>query len=64
MIVDTFIVLNGIRILSIVAIILVFASNIVTLVHDVQAVNRFVSAGKNDSTQTNNSTVTVVDYIS
>ncbi|KIK09595.1 hypothetical protein K443DRAFT_127499 [Laccaria amethystina LaAM-08-1] len=34
-----FIGLNGVRILSIIALILVFASNIVTLVHDIQAVN-------------------------
>lgn len=45
-----FIGLNGVRILSIIALILVFSSNIVTLVHDVQAVNRFVAAGKTDST--------------
>jgi len=59
----TFIILNGIRILSIIALILVFTSNIVTLVHDVQAVNRFV-AGNTDSAQTNNSTVADLDYIS
>lgn len=61
----TFIALNAIRILSIVALILVFASNIVTLVHDVQAVNRFVAAGKAASTtQPINGTTTDVDYIS
>jgi hypothetical protein len=32
-------------VLSIIALILVFSSNIVTLVHDVQAVNRFLAAG-------------------
>jgi len=37
----TFIGLNGLRILSIIALLLVFSSNIVTLVHDIQAVNRF-----------------------
>lgn len=51
---DTFIGLNGVRILSIIALILVFASNIVTLVHDIEAVNRFVAADTSGS----NSTVT------
>jgi len=60
----TFITLNGIRILSIVALILVFASNIVTLVHDIEAVNRFAVAGNDASPQTNNSTMTSGDYIS
>jgi len=41
----TFIGLNGVRILSIIALILVLASNIVTLVHDIEAVNRFLAAG-------------------
>ncbi|KAF8889045.1 hypothetical protein BD779DRAFT_1611157 [Infundibulicybe gibba] len=55
----TFIGLNGVRILSIIALILVFSSNIVTLVHDVQAVNRFVAAGKVAS----NSTTTLGDQL-
>ncbi|KAK7055372.1 hypothetical protein R3P38DRAFT_1353733 [Favolaschia claudopus] len=37
----TFIGLNGLRVLSVIAMLLVFSSNIVQLVHDVQAVNRF-----------------------
>ncbi|KAJ7270771.1 hypothetical protein B0H12DRAFT_1008920 [Mycena haematopus] len=37
----TFIGLNGLRILSVIGLLLVFSSNIVTLVHDLQAVNRF-----------------------
>jgi len=41
----TFIGLNGLRIFSIIGLLLVFSSNIVTLVHDIQAVNRF-QAGK------------------
>lgn len=41
-----FISLNAVRILSIVALLLVFSSNIVTLVNDVKAVNRFMEAGK------------------
>lgn len=60
---DTFIALNGIRILSIIALLLVFASNIVTLVQDVQAVNRFVTYSKNNSAQTDNSTMTNMNYI-
>ncbi|KAG5646184.1 hypothetical protein DXG03_004237 [Asterophora parasitica] len=67
-----FIGLNGIRILSIIALLLVFASNIVTLVHDIQAVNRFVAADKlafnsTDATSADNSTVGLdmseMDYI-
>ncbi len=44
--VDIFIGLNGVRVLSIIALLLVFSSNIVTLVHDVQAVNKFLAAGE------------------
>ncbi|KAJ7670236.1 hypothetical protein B0H17DRAFT_1162186 [Mycena rosella] len=52
-----FLGLNGLRALSIIGLLLVFASNIVTLVHDIQAVNQF-HAGKaaaSDSA-TNNAT--------
>lgn len=41
-----FIFLNAVRFLSIVALLLVFASSIVTMVHDIQAVNHFIAAGK------------------
>ncbi|KAJ6512247.1 hypothetical protein C8R47DRAFT_1094255 [Mycena vitilis] len=41
----TFIGLNTLRILSIIGLLLVFSSNVVTLAHDIQAVNRF-QAGK------------------
>ncbi|KAJ6584940.1 hypothetical protein B0H19DRAFT_1107319 [Mycena capillaripes] len=64
---DTFIGLNGLRILSIIGLLLVFSSNIVTMVHDVQAVDRF-QAGKaaaiSDST-TNTTTQDILnsDYI-
>ena len=47
---DVFISLNGVRILSIIACLLVFSSSIVTMVHDVEAVNTFVAAGKSNST--------------
>ncbi|KAF8154144.1 hypothetical protein B0H34DRAFT_784136 [Crassisporium funariophilum] len=43
----TFISLNIIRLLSIIALLLVFASNVVTLANDIKAVNRFMEAGKN-----------------
>lgn len=57
---DTFLGLNAVRTLSIIALLLVFASNIVTLVHDVQAVNRFVAAGKlvDEDPTSSNSTIT------
>jgi len=51
-----FIGLNAIRTLSIISLILVFASNIVTLANDIKAVNAFV-AGDSNSTQTD------VEYI-
>ncbi|KAJ7146080.1 hypothetical protein C8R44DRAFT_7124 [Mycena epipterygia] len=58
----TFIGLNGLRILSLIALVLVFSSNIVTLVHDVEAVNHFL-AGKT-ATSTTNATLEVDnDYI-
>jgi len=63
----TFIGLNGLRILSIISLLLVFSSNIVALVHDVQAVNQF-QAGKTASSvpATTNSTMEDIlhaDYI-
>ncbi|KAF5392048.1 hypothetical protein D9757_003272 [Collybiopsis confluens] len=63
-----FIGLNIVRTLSIIALILVFASNIVTLVHDVEAVNRFMAAkgSSSDVSSSGNSTLTDMldcDYI-
>lgn len=51
----TFIGLNVVRAFSIIALLLVFASSIVVMAHDIQAVNHFVSAGKasKDSSSTN-----------
>lgn len=49
----TFLILNGIRILSIVSLLLVFSSNIVTLVSDIKAVNRFEASGGNSATASN-----------
>jgi hypothetical protein len=58
---DTFLGLNAIRALSIIALILMFASSIVTLVHDIQGVNRFVDAGKSLSSSSSNSTTSASD---
>ncbi|KAJ7044086.1 hypothetical protein C8F04DRAFT_1071571 [Mycena alexandri] len=63
----TFIGLNGLRIFSIIGLLLVFASNVVTLVHDVQAVNRF-QAGKaaavsDSATNTTSEDILNSDYI-
>ncbi|KAG9217910.1 hypothetical protein PLEOSDRAFT_1114213 [Pleurotus ostreatus PC15] len=60
-----FIGLNVVRILSIIALLLVFASSIAVMVHDVEAVNNFTSAGKGPSA-TSNSTMDAImkaDYI-
>lgn len=47
-VIDVFIGLNVVRTLSIIALLLLFASSIVTMVHDVEAVNAFIAAGKAD----------------
>ncbi|KAJ6469038.1 hypothetical protein C8R47DRAFT_989710 [Mycena vitilis] len=59
----TFIGLNGLRILSIIGLLLVFASNIVTLVHDVQAVNRFQEGKAADTTAAAANNVTAEDIL-
>jgi len=58
----TFVGLNILRALSIIALLLLFASSILTLVHDIEGVNHFVAAGKIGG---GNSTSTLVncDYI-
>ncbi|KAJ7730365.1 hypothetical protein DFH07DRAFT_848815 [Mycena maculata] len=56
-----FIGLNGLRILSLIALLLVFASNISTLVHDVQAVNRFEAS---KATMSNTTSILNTEYIS
>ena len=43
---DIFIGLNVVRALSLVTLLLLFASSVVTMVHDIQAVNSFIAAGK------------------
>ncbi|KAI0632974.1 hypothetical protein C8Q77DRAFT_1073908 [Trametes polyzona] len=45
----TFIALNAVRALSIIALLLLFASSIVTMVQDVKSVNAFIAAGKADT---------------
>lgn len=60
-----FIGLNGVRILSIIGLLLVFSSNIVTLVNDVKAVNRFMEAGKasiNSTSAIGNVTLDAMDF--
>jgi len=52
-----FIALNAIRIISIIALLLVFASSVFTLVHDVTAWNRFMDAGYKNSILDGNNTV-------
>ncbi|KAJ3566911.1 hypothetical protein NP233_g6705 [Leucocoprinus birnbaumii] len=59
-----FLGLNAVRALSIIACILVFASNIVTLVHDVEAVNQFEAGNSTITNSSGNSTLTgSLDYI-
>ena len=58
---DTFIGLNAVRALSIIALTLVFASSILTLVHDVEGVNRFIAAGKQNNADISKSNNTLVD---
>ncbi len=60
---DLFIALNVIRIISIVSLVLVFASNIETLVHDVVAVNEFIAAAKGSGPIANNTQAQDSDYI-
>ncbi len=50
---DVFIGLNLVRILSIIACLLVFSSSLVTMVHDVEAVNTLLAAEKSNSTVAN-----------
>jgi hypothetical protein len=61
---DTFLGLNAVRALSIIGLLLVFSSNVCVIVHDVQAVNRFVEEGKvAGQSGPANSTVLDTDYI-
>ncbi|OCH90869.1 hypothetical protein OBBRIDRAFT_887394 [Obba rivulosa] len=48
-----FIFLNAVRTLSIIALLLLFASSIVTMVEDIRAVNVFVAAGKTEPSSGN-----------
>ncbi|KAH8112054.1 hypothetical protein DFH11DRAFT_535678 [Phellopilus nigrolimitatus] len=55
-----FLGLNAIRALSIVALLLVFSSNILIMVEDIKAVNRFMSATRSGSVNTNS---TITDFM-
>jgi len=57
----TFLALNAIRILTIIALLLVFASNTVTLADDIKAVNRFAAAG--NETSSTNSTANATEQL-
>ena len=62
--IDFFIGLNIVRTLSIIALLLVFASNIETLVHDIEAVNRWTAAGKAaDDSDSSSMNSTMTDYL-
>lgn len=67
---DVFISLNIVRVLSIIALVLVLASNIFTLVNDVRAVDAFVASGNSvgssgfGATGSNSTAVYNNDYIS
>ncbi|THH06583.1 hypothetical protein EW145_g3986 [Phellinidium pouzarii] len=56
-----FIGLNGIRILSIIALLLVFSSSILVMVDDVRAYNKFISNTQSGSNNSDNSNSTMVD---
>ena len=47
---DIFIGLNIVRVLSIIACLLVFSSSLVTMVHDVEAVNNLIATEKSNAT--------------
>jgi len=60
----TFVALNTLRALSIIALLLLFASSILTLVHDIEGVNHFVAAGKaNAGNSTSTDSLVNCDYI-
>ncbi|EMD35135.1 hypothetical protein CERSUDRAFT_116610 [Gelatoporia subvermispora B] len=58
-----FIGLNIVRILSIISLLLVFASSIVTMVQDIRAVNTFISDGKQESSSNSTDCGDDTDYI-
>jgi len=55
--------LNIVRVLSIISLLLVFASSIVTLVHDVEGVNRFMVAQRSESSNATSDAFVDCDYI-
>ncbi|KAF8578885.1 hypothetical protein K439DRAFT_1654705 [Ramaria rubella] len=62
-----FIFLNAVRFLSVIGLLLVFASNVVVLADDIKAVNRFVAQGSNNMLMSNGTDGSLVacdlDYI-
>ncbi|KII88164.1 hypothetical protein PLICRDRAFT_41302 [Plicaturopsis crispa FD-325 SS-3] len=58
-----FLGLNGVRILSLIALTLVFASSIFVLVTDIQAVNHFEAAKQSGTNATDDSSMIDCDYI-
>jgi hypothetical protein len=61
---DIFVGLNVLRALSIIALLLLFASSIVTLVHDIRGVNHFAAEGKsNTHNSTSNDAFANCNYI-
>jgi len=56
-----FIFLNAVRFLSIIGLLLVFASNVVVLADDIKAVNRFVAQGSNNMLMSNSTDGSLVE---
>jgi len=56
-----FIFLNAVRFLSVIGLLLVFASNVLVLADDIKAVNRFVAEGSNNQLTTLSANGTVFD---
>lgn len=54
---DLFFFLNAVRVLSIVSLLLLFASSIVTIVDDVKAVNAFMSPGHSGVSSDNSTSI-------
>jgi len=58
-----FVGLNALRALSIIALLLLFASSILTLANDVRGVNRFAAADKSDANNSTSDALVDCDYI-
>ena len=60
---DLFFFLNAVRVLSIVSLLLLFASSILSMVEDIKAVNAFIAAGKTFPDADNSTAPIDEDYI-